>query len=97
MVDELSKKDEAVLGEGASSVVKATPGARVVLQYALEEFSSGLMSDALLFAKHAKRKESITQKDLRLACGVRGRLLEQHREDQEYKYRTDKGKSKFYV
>lgn len=97
VVDELIKKDEAVLGEGASSVVKATPGARVVLHYALEEFSSGLMSDALLFAKHAKRKESITQKDLRLARGVRGRLLEQHREDQEYKYKTDKGKSKFYV
>ena len=42
--------------------MKATPGARVVLQYALEEFSSGLMSDALLFAKHAKRKESITKR-----------------------------------
>ena len=97
VVEELARA-ESVLNPQHVAISKATPGARLVLQYAVEEYATALMSDCLLFAKHAKRKDSISQKDMRLACGVRGRLLEQHREEQEHKFKKFKGKiSKFHA
>ena len=83
VVQEIHLKDRAF-----PASQKMTMGARVVAQYACEEFVSSLYSDAGVYARHAGRAETVSRKDLCLARDIRRRrLLEQRREDAEANYK----------